>query len=115
MDVSYLPRVPSSPRSSGPKPESCRRGLQFKRGDEVFGECIKGYQRVNGGAYAEYTVVRPDWIALKPSNVTFEQAASVPTSGIIALSGLRNQGNLRGQTVDGVPTEGRGSVRIVPQ
>ena len=73
---------------------------QFKRGDEVFGECIKGFQWVNGGAYAEYTVVRPDWIALKPSNVTFEQAASVPTSGIIALSGLRNQGKLEaGQKV----------------
>ncbi len=67
---------------------------QFKRGAEVFGECIKGYQWVNGGAYADYAVVRPDWIALKPSNTTFEQAASVPTSGIIALSGLRNQGKL---------------------
>ena len=73
---------------------------QFKRGDEVFGECVKGYQWVNGGAYAEYAVVRPDWIALKPSNATFEQAASVPTSGIIALSGLRNQGKLEaGQKV----------------
>ena len=67
---------------------------QFKRGDEVFGECTKGYQWANGGAYAEYAVVRPDWIGLKPSNVTFEQAASVPTSGIIALTGLRNQGKL---------------------
>ena len=67
---------------------------QFKRGDEVFGECVKGYQWVNGGAYAEHAVVRADWIVLKPSNATFEQAASVPTSGIIALSGLRNQGKL---------------------
>ena len=76
------------------------RVTQFKRGDEVFGECIKGYQWVNGGAYAEYAAVRHDWIALKPSNVTFEQAASVPTSGIIALSGLRNQGKLEaGQNV----------------
>ena len=67
---------------------------RFKPGDEVFGECIKGYQWVSGGAYAEHAVVRPEWIALKPSNATFEQAASVPTSGIIALSGLRNQGKL---------------------
>ena len=73
---------------------------QFKRGDEVFGECVRGYQWVNGGAYADYAVVRRDWIVLKPSKVTFEQAASVPTSGIIALSGLRNQGKLEaGQKV----------------
>ncbi len=73
---------------------------RFKPGDEVLGESIKGYQWVNGGAYADYAVVRPDWIALKPSNTTFEQAASVPTSGIIALSGLHNQGKLKaGQKV----------------
>ena len=73
---------------------------QFKRGDEVFGESVKGYAWVNGGAYAEYAVVRPDWIAFKPSNATFEQAASVATAGIIALSGLRNQGKLEaGQKV----------------
>lgn len=73
---------------------------QFKPGDEVFGECIKGYQWVNGGAYAEYAVARADWMAPKPGNVTFEQAASVPASGIIALSGLRREGRLRaGQKV----------------
>jgi NADPH:quinone reductase-like Zn-dependent oxidoreductase len=40
---------------------------RFKPGDEVFGECIKGYQWVNGGSYAEYAVARQDWIALKPN------------------------------------------------
>lgn len=81
--------------------ESVGAGVtRFKPGDEVFGECIKGYQWINGGAYAEYAVARADWMATKPENVTFEQAASVPASGIIALSGLRREGRLQaGQKV----------------
>jgi NADPH:quinone reductase-like Zn-dependent oxidoreductase len=67
----------------------------FKQGDAVFGESIKGYQWTNGGAFAEYAAVRGDNLALKPANVSFEQAASVPTSGYIALSGLRDQGRLK--------------------
>ncbi|MBI4294756.1 MAG: NAD(P)-dependent alcohol dehydrogenase [Chloroflexi bacterium] len=67
----------------------------FKPGDEVFGESIKGYQWTNGGSFAEYAAVRGENLALKPANVTFEQAASVPTSGYIALSGLRDQGKLK--------------------
>ena len=70
------------------------------RGDEVFGESIDGYQWTNGGAFAEYTAVRGDNLARKPAGVSFEQAAAVPTSGYIALSGLRDQGRLRaGQRV----------------
>lgn len=67
----------------------------FKQGDEVFGESIKGYQWTNGGAFAEYAAVRGDNLALKPANVSFEQAASVPTSGYIALLGLRDQGMVK--------------------
>lgn len=67
----------------------------FKAGDEVFGESIKGHQWINGGAFAEYAAVRGENLAPKPANVTFEQAASVPTSGYIALSGLRDQGKLK--------------------
>jgi NADPH:quinone reductase-like Zn-dependent oxidoreductase len=62
---------------------------RFRTGDEVFGETIDGHQWTNGGAYAEYVSVRQDWLAHKPDNVTFEQAASVPTSGFIALLNLR--------------------------
>jgi NADPH:quinone reductase-like Zn-dependent oxidoreductase len=65
---------------------------QFQRGDEVFGETIKGYQWTNGGAYAEYVSVPEDSLALKPANITFEQAAAVPTSGLIALQNLPNEG-----------------------
>src|ERR687898_3595233 len=72
----------------------------FQQGDEVFGETIKGYQWTNGGAYAEYVSVPQDALALKPANVTFEQAAAVPTSGLIALQILPNEGRLQpGQSV----------------
>ena len=59
---------------------------RFRPGDEVFGETIVAQQWTNGGAFAEYVSVRQDLLALKPGNVTFEQAASVPTSGFIALT-----------------------------
>jgi NADPH:quinone reductase-like Zn-dependent oxidoreductase len=73
---------------------------QFQQGDEVFGETIKGFQWTNGGAYAEYVSVPEDSLALKPANITFEQAAAVPTSGLIALQNLPNEGWLHsGQSV----------------
>jgi NADPH:quinone reductase-like Zn-dependent oxidoreductase len=72
----------------------------FQAGDEVFGETIKGYQWTNGGAYAEYVSVPEGALALKPANMTFEQAAAVPTSGLIALQNLPNEGRLQpGQRV----------------
>jgi NADPH:quinone reductase-like Zn-dependent oxidoreductase len=62
-----------------------RNVTQFKRGDEVFGEV----SRCGFGAYAEYVVARENALALKPANLSFEEAASVPTSGCTALQGLR--------------------------
>lgn len=81
--------------------ESVGRSVtQFRQGDEVFGETIGGHQWTNGGAFSEYVSVRQDWLALKPDNITFEQAASVPTSGFIALQNLRDASQLRpGQKV----------------
>jgi NADPH:quinone reductase-like Zn-dependent oxidoreductase len=73
---------------------------QFQQGDEVFGETIKGYQWTNGGAYAEYVSVPERSLARKPANITFDQAAAVPTSGLIALQNLPNEGRLHpGQSV----------------
>jgi NADPH:quinone reductase-like Zn-dependent oxidoreductase len=73
---------------------------RFQPGDEVFGETLKGYQWTNGGTYAEYVSVAQDALALKPANITFEQAAAVPTSGLIALQNLPNEGRLQpGQRV----------------
>jgi NADPH:quinone reductase-like Zn-dependent oxidoreductase len=66
---------------------------RFKSGDEVFGGKF--------GAFAEYVAVREDRaVALKPSNVTFEQAASVPIAAITALQALRDKGQVHpGQKV----------------
>ena len=73
---------------------------RFRPGDTVFGETIVTHQWVNGGAFAEYVSAHQDLLALKPDNITFEQAASVPTSGFIALLNLRGLDQLRlGQKV----------------
>jgi len=58
------------------------RVTRFQPGDEVFGTCH--------GSFAEYATARPDKIAPKPVNLTFEQAATVPSTGTTALQGLRN-------------------------
>jgi NADPH:quinone reductase-like Zn-dependent oxidoreductase len=61
---------------------------KFKPGDEVFGG--------RNGAFAEYVTVGEDRaIALKPTNMTFEQAASVGIAGITALQALRDKGHLQ--------------------
>ena len=66
---------------------------RFKPGDEVFGG--------RSGAFAEYVIVPDDRaMALKPSNATFEQAASMPIAAITALQALRDKGQLKpGQKV----------------
>jgi NADPH:quinone reductase-like Zn-dependent oxidoreductase len=66
---------------------------QFKPGDEVFGG--------RDGAFAEYVCARADRaVVLKPANITFEQAASVPIAAITALQGLRDKGKIQaGQKV----------------
>ncbi len=61
---------------------------QFQPGDEVFGEVV-------AGALAEYVCVSEDSLALKPSNLTFEQAAAVPMGGLTALQGLRDKGHMQ--------------------
>jgi NADPH:quinone reductase-like Zn-dependent oxidoreductase len=77
-----------------------RNVTRFRTGDQVFGESVSGYQWNNGGAYAEYAAVPEHALALKPSNVTFEEAAAVPTSGFIALQAVREQGRVQpGQRV----------------
>ncbi len=61
-------------------------------GDEVFG--------IGGGSFAEFAAAREDKLALKPSNLSFEQAAVVPVSGLTALQGLTDVGRLEaGQRV----------------
>ena len=72
-----------------------RNVTQFKRGDQVFGEV----SRCGFGAYAEYVVARENALALKPANLSFEEAASVPTAGCTALQGLQKGKIQSGQNV----------------
>jgi NADPH:quinone reductase-like Zn-dependent oxidoreductase len=65
---------------------------RFQPGDEVFAMC--------GGACAEYACAPEGQFKLKPANLTFEQAAAVPTSAFAALHGLRDAGKVQpGQQV----------------
>ena len=66
---------------------------RFQSGDEV-------YAGIGGGGFAEYACVSEDALALKPSNLTLEQAAAVPVAGVTALQGLRDTGRVQpGQKV----------------
>ena len=69
---------------------------QFRPGDEVFGDLsICGW-----GGFAEYVSVPENALALKPVNLTFEEAAAVPQAAIVALQGLRDEGKIQpGQKV----------------
>ena len=60
--------------------------IHLKPGDEVYGG--------RSGAFAEYVNVL-NAVVRKPANVTFEEAAAIPTAGITALQGLRDHGKVK--------------------
>jgi NADPH:quinone reductase-like Zn-dependent oxidoreductase len=60
---------------------------QLKEGDQVYGTC--------DGSFAEYACAKAERFAPKPVNLSFEQAAAVPVSGVTALGGLRDAGRLQ--------------------
>src|SRR6266850_5988057 len=107
LDLTIRGPLPLRPIFGMRKPKDTRLGVdyagtveavgknvtQFKPGDEVFGG--------RNGALAEYVCPRADRaIALKPANITFEQAGSVGIAGITALQGLRDKGHVQaGQKV----------------
>ncbi|MBW4515752.1 MAG: NAD(P)-dependent alcohol dehydrogenase [Timaviella obliquedivisa GSE-PSE-MK23-08B] len=69
---------------------------KFKPGDLVYA-CL---DQAKGGAYAEYVAVSEKVVALKPTNLTHEQAAAVPLAAMTALQGIRDQGQFKvGQRV----------------
>ncbi|HEX4809651.1 MAG TPA: NAD(P)-dependent alcohol dehydrogenase [Bryobacteraceae bacterium] len=61
---------------------------QFQSGDEVFGGKLVG-------GFAEYVCVTEGQLALKPTNLSFEEAAAVPIAAITALQALRDKGQIR--------------------
>jgi NADPH:quinone reductase-like Zn-dependent oxidoreductase len=66
---------------------------EFKPGDEVFGA-------IGAGSFAEYACTREKNLALKPGNVSFEEAAAAPVVGFTAIQGFRHAGGIRaGQKV----------------
>jgi NADPH:quinone reductase-like Zn-dependent oxidoreductase len=65
----------------------------FRPGDEVMGVA-------EAGSFAEFVVTRAEKLVRKPANLSFEQAAALPISGVTALQALRDEAQVRpGQTV----------------
>jgi NADPH:quinone reductase-like Zn-dependent oxidoreductase len=73
-----------------------RNVKEFQPGDEVFGDVSE----CGWGAFAEYVVAPEGALVQKPANLTFEEAAAVPESAVVALQGLRDKGQIQsGQKV----------------
>jgi NADPH:quinone reductase-like Zn-dependent oxidoreductase len=88
------------------KPKNTRLGADIAGRVEAVGKNVKQFQphdevfgMVRGG-FAEYACAPEDALALKPSNLSFEEAAAVPMAAVTALQGLRNEGRIQaGQKV----------------
>ncbi|WP_261300464.1 NAD(P)-dependent alcohol dehydrogenase [Paenibacillus andongensis] len=69
---------------------------QFLPGDEVFGD-ISG---CGWGGFAEFVCASENALTLKPASMTFEEAAAIPQTAVLALQGLRDKGQIqKGQKV----------------
>lgn len=68
----------------------------FKPGDMVYGD-LSAY---NWGGFAEFVCADENLLSAKPANLTYEEAAAVPQAGVLALQGLRYNGDIKeGQKV----------------
>jgi len=73
---------------------------RFAVGDDVYGETLTGHQWRNAGAFAEYAVAAEHRLARRPARLSPVQAAALPTSGVIAVQAVRDEGGVRaGQQV----------------
>jgi len=63
-----------------------RNVKQFQPGDEIWGDLSFPY---GYGTFAEYVCVPENALRLKPTSMTFEQAAAIPTAAVVALQNLR--------------------------
>ena len=71
---------------------------RFTEGDEIFAYCRK--PMVQGGAYAEYSVLEEEHAAMKPKNISFEEAASIPLAALTAYQSLFDAAKINpGETV----------------
>jgi NADPH:quinone reductase-like Zn-dependent oxidoreductase len=71
---------------------------RFKEGDEIFAYCRK--PTVHGGSYAEYIVLEEEHGAVKPKNISFEEAASIPLAALTAYQSLFDAAKLQpGETI----------------
>ena len=88
------PDIPGAGNGSGRRGRAVGRNVtRFKLGDDVFGESTLWAGRTAARSPSTRPSRRSSWP--KPANVTFEQAAAVPTSGYIALNNLRGDRRAR--------------------
>ena len=93
----FMPRVHILGGDIAGRVEAVGRDVTtFQPGDEVYGDlCMSGF-----GAFAEYVCAPEAGLAHKPAGMTFEQAASIPQAGMLAVQGLIDVGRIKaGQKV----------------
>jgi NADPH:quinone reductase-like Zn-dependent oxidoreductase len=87
------PKAPNPGRSLAGTVDAIGAGVtEFSLGDEVYGSCR--------GSFADFARVEVGMLAPKPTNLSFEEAATLPVSAVAALQAVRDRGKVRpGQTV----------------
>jgi NADPH:quinone reductase-like Zn-dependent oxidoreductase len=79
--------------------EEVGKGVKrFKQRDDIFAYCRKSI--VHGGTYAEYIALEEEHAAIKPKNISFEEAASIPLAALTAYQSLFDAAKIKpGETV----------------